>query len=93
MSESAITEDLIINTCSNIADLLLHKNRMYGNAALSPLNIFAKGATAEDYLNQQIDLKLSRIKNQQPDETEDSELDLIGYLILKQVHKKLKAQN
>lgn len=78
----------IIAACEEIKELLLYKNRMYGNAALNPINIFSKG-TPEDYLNQQIDLKLSRIKNQQPDDREDAELDLIGYLILKRVNKAL----
>lgn len=82
------TAPFIIEACDEIKELLLHKNRMYGNAAINPINIFSK-ASAEDYLNQQIDLKLSRIKNQQPDESEDTEQDLIGYLILKRVNKKL----
>ena len=62
-------------------ELLLSKNRKYGNSALSPKRIFSK-ADAIEQLKVRIDDKLSRLANQQSDEDEDAELDLLGYLIL-----------
>ena len=73
----------------NLRDLLIEKNRMYGNSALQPLRLFSNSDTIEA-INVRIDDKLSRIKNLQEDDIEDSVTDLCGYLILRQVFKKLK---
>lgn len=75
---------LIAEVCDEIKNLLLTKNRKYGNSALSPVRIFSKTSDLEQF-NVRIDDKLSRIANAQSDEDEDPELDLIGYLILKRV--------
>lgn len=64
-----------------IGDLLVEKNRKYGNAALDPVRVFAKSDKAEQ-IRVRIDDKLNRIKNRQNDEDEDVINDLIGYLIL-----------
>lgn len=76
---------------STVKGLLLDKNRKYGNAALEPLGIFAKG-NSSSLINVRIDDKLNRIKNQQDDEDEDAELDLLGYLILKRIAKKMESK-
>lgn len=78
----------ITDVCSEICKLLMEKNRKYGNSALEPKRIFSKSDTLEQ-LNVRIDDKLSRIANRQNDEDEDVELDLIGYLILKRVAKRM----
>ena len=78
----------ILNVVKNVANVLIDKNRKYGNAALQPKRIFSRSNLIEQ-LNVRIDDKLSRIANQQEDEDEDAELDLIGYLILKRVCKNL----
>lgn len=78
----------IRKVCDDVAELLITKNRKYGNSALSPQRIFSKASPIEQ-INVRIDDKLSRIKNQQNDEDEDVEKDLVGYLILKMVCKKL----
>lgn len=83
------TEEIISAVCDTIKELLITKNRKYGDAALNPKRIFSKSNTIEQ-INVRIDDKLSRIANRQDDEDEDVEIDLIGYLILKQVHKQLK---
>ena len=70
-----------------IRDLLIAKNRKYGDAALNPKRVFAKADPIE-LINIRIDDKLNRIMNQQSDEDEDAELDLIGYLLLKRIAKK-----
>jgi hypothetical protein len=76
------TEEYIIEITNEIRDLLVSKNRAYGDSALNPANIFATGSAVEN-LASRIDDKLMRIKNRGlNDETEDTVSDLIGYLIL-----------
>ena len=68
-----------------VVDLLIEKNKAYGDSALRPANIFAKGDAVEN-LCSRIDDKLMRIKNRGiDDQTEDTVQDLIGYLILLQI--------
>ena len=79
---SKTTQNNIKWTCDNIRDLLLSKNRAYGDSALSPDNIFSKLDNAQA-ICARIDDKLRRIKNNGlDDKTEDTLDDLIGYLIL-----------
>ena len=62
----------------------------YGNSALDPIRIFSK-ANAQEQILVRIDDKLNRIKqgNDILKEDEDVIQDLIGYLILLKVWKKL----
>ena len=78
-------------TLQKLRTLLLEKNRKYGNSALKPIGIFAEGG-ATSSINVRIDDKLSRIANQQEDEDEDAPLDLIGYLILREISLKYRLQ-
>lgn len=83
------TQKLIYNECLDVAELLIKKNRAYGNSFANPANIFCK-LPAEEQINVRIDDKLNRIakgedKNSVP---EDTEIDLIGYLVLKRVLRK-----
>ena len=72
----------IIKTANDVRDLLLEKNAAYGDSALKPSNIFARGSAVEN-IACRIDDKLMRIKNKGlNDATEDTVQDLIGYLIL-----------
>lgn len=72
----------ILRTANAVRDLLLEKNKAYGDSALEPSNIFAKGSAVENICCR-IDDKLMRIKNKGiNDSTEDTIQDLIGYLIL-----------
>ena len=74
--------DQIVAACNKVKQLLLEKNDAYGDSALSPLNIFSQ-ASAEYGIRNRIDDKLKRIKNAGlSDATEDTLLDLVGYLIL-----------
>lgn len=85
MSDNLIeAQKAIAAVCDQVRDILLDKNRKYGNSALEPKRVFSKSPTIEQ-LNVRIDDKLSRIESAQGDDTEDPELDLIGYLILKRV--------
>ena len=83
---------LIIETCDEIKEMLLDKNRKYGDSALNPQRIFSKANMIEQ-INVRIDDKLSRIKSGQADENEDVEKDLLGYLILKKIAIKILQIN
>ena len=76
------TQNSIKWTCNEIRDLLIAKNKDYGDSAIEPDNIFTKLDNAQA-ICARIDDKLSRIKNNGlDDKTEDTLDDLIGYLIL-----------
>ena len=79
------TEDLIIKVADEMKDLLIEKNRAYGDSATNPSNVFSSGSPI-DSLCARIDDKLMRIQNKGiNDKTEDTISDLIGYLILLKV--------
>ena len=77
------TQNRIRAIISEVEELLIRKNKQYGNSALEPMGIFAKGS-AEELIRVRIDDKLNRLL--QGDESiesdEDIVLDLIGYLVL-----------
>jgi hypothetical protein len=76
------SSEKIKEIANGVRDLLLEKNAAYGDSALKPANIFAKGSAVEN-LACRIDDKLMRIKNKGiTGDTEDTIQDLIGYLIL-----------
>lgn len=64
-----------------IYEMLVVKNKSYGNSALDPIRIFSKAAAKEQLLVR-IDDKLSRLKRGNEYADEDTVLDLIGYLLL-----------
>jgi hypothetical protein len=79
------SQRLIEEECDAIKELLLRKNQDYGNSALEPVRIFSDANPLEQ-INVRIDDKLSRIANRKDKNfSEDTEKDLIGYLILKRV--------
>lgn len=80
----AQTQVDIAETCDSIKELLLEKNRKYGDSALNPVRVFSKSDSIEQ-IRVRIDDKLSRLRNQQQDEDEDVINDLIGYLVLLKV--------
>ena len=85
------TQNSIKWTCNEIRDLLLAKNKAYGDSAIQPENIFSKLDNAQA-ICARIDDKLSRIKNRGLDDaTEDTLDDLIGYLILLKVARQHNA--
>lgn len=65
----------------DIRNLLVMKNRKYGNSALEPARVFSRADPVEQ-IKVRLDDKISRLKNQQPDEDEDVIQDILGYLIL-----------
>jgi hypothetical protein len=81
------TQKEIVIVCDQIKDLLLEKNRKYGDSAINPIRIFSKADNIEQ-IKVRIDDKLNRLKNLQVDESEDTVTDLIGYLILYKIAQK-----
>jgi hypothetical protein len=80
------TEEDIARVCKEVTDLLISKNRSYGDSALHPSRIFSKTNNVEQLLVR-IDDKLSRIQNGH-DWPGDNEIDdLLGYLILLKIAK------
>ena len=80
MSES---EMKISGICDDIKELLIHKNRKYGNSALKPCRVFSKSSPVEQLLVR-IDDKLNRIMQGAGLLANDEDVvnDLIGYLVL-----------
>lgn len=69
-----------------IRDLLISKNKKYGNSALEPLGVFSQ-LSAKEGLLVRIDDKLKRIKNGSLDKDDEDVInDLIGYLVLLKIH-------
>lgn len=75
------TAERIVAVCDEVKELLLAKNKAYGDSATSPLRIFSR-ANAEESLLVRIDDKLSRIARGHEYGNDDTVLDLIGYLVL-----------
>lgn len=88
------TEELIKEVGREVVMLLIEKNKAYGDTANQPPQIFSKLSPIEAILAR-IDDKLSRIKQVGVnDKTEDTVLDLIGYLMLYRVQlEKLKLKS
>jgi hypothetical protein len=71
--------------CDEVKELLVAKNKAYGDAALSPLNVFSN-LSAREGIMVRLDDKLKRIQNKGLNsDTEDTLLDVIGYLVLLRV--------
>lgn len=83
MSQFSSTQDHIRLICDEVEELLLSKNKKYGDSALNPTRIFSKADPVEQILVR-IDDKLNRIKQGAGllANDEDVVMDLIGYLIL-----------
>ena len=86
METLTATQTLISAECKRIEEMLLEKNRKYGDSAINPIRMFSK-ASATEQIRVRLDDKLSRLKNIQADDSEDVILDLIGYLVLMRVAK------
>ncbi len=88
------TQEEISAVCNDIKELLLYKNKQYGDSALNPSRIFSKSSAVEQILVR-IDDKLNRIQKGAGlvGEDEDVIQDLIGYLVLLKIglkHQKVK---
>lgn len=82
---NAKTEEKIAKVCDEIKDMLVRKNRAYGDSALNPVRIFSDSGKSEQ-IRVRIDDKLSRIvRRGEGHDDEDVVTDLIGYLVLLKV--------
>ena len=88
------TELKISGVCDDIKELLIHKNRKYGNSALQPNRIFSKCSATEQLLVR-IDDKLNRIMKGAGLLASDEDVvnDLIGYLVLLKISMESDKQN
>lgn len=68
----------------SIKDMLITKNKLYGDSALNPAQIFCRELRAADQILVRLDDKLKRIKNRPEDSLirKNDVSDIIGYLIL-----------
>ena len=84
----------ISGVCDDIKELLIHKNRKYGNSALQPNRIFSKCSATEQLLVR-IDDKLNRIMKGACLLATDEDVvnDLIGYLVLLKISMVSDKQN
>lgn len=91
------TQKLIAEVCDEVKELLLEKNKLYGDSAVNPKRIFSKADVLEQIFVR-IDDKLSRISTTGTSggkgvTHEDTLMDLMGYLVLaKVVMKKNKME-
>ncbi len=81
MSTQAPAGRKILDECLDIAKLLITKNASYGSSYSHPINIFSK-SNPKEQLFIRIDDKLNRIHKGKEYASEDTVLDLIGYLVL-----------
>jgi len=75
------TQQNIMLVFDSMRDLVLEKNRRYGDAALSPKQIFSR-LDAGEGIKVRIDDKISRIMNSGGEIRKNDVADLMGYLAL-----------
>lgn len=82
MSNETDTRNKINEIMEAMKDLLLYKNRLYGNSALNPKQIFYKGDAVNSILIR-LDDKLGRIMANTDEKPRINDVaDIIGYCIL-----------
>ena len=82
MSNETDTRNKIHEIMEAMKDLLLYKNRLYGNSALNPKQIFYKGDAVNSILIR-LDDKLGRIMANTDEKPRINDVaDIIGYCTL-----------
>ncbi|QDP54862.1 MAG: hypothetical protein Unbinned3891contig1000_60 [Prokaryotic dsDNA virus sp.] len=96
MSDTTQTEKEIAVVCTELQNMLIQKNRAYGDSALNPMRVFSNADVVEQ-IHVRMDDKLSRIVRSR--ETgkadalgEDVILDLLGYLVLLRIARLRRDQ-
>ena len=82
--------DEVYSVLDEVGGMLIKKNKSYGDSALNPVRVFSKADPVEQLLVR-IDDKLSRI-SRGGESGEDTELDLLGYLVLLRMARKRAAR-
>ena len=75
------TQFTIGQVCDEIKEMLIAKNKSYGDSAIDPIRIFSKADNTEQ-IKIRIDDKLSRISRGTEFYGDNDIDDLVGYLIL-----------
>jgi hypothetical protein len=75
------TQQAISSVMKELEEMLLSKNRSYGDSALDPVRVFSQSDELEA-IRVRIDDKLSRVARGRNYPGEDTIDDLIGYLVL-----------
>lgn len=89
---SSETQFTISQVCDEIKEMLIAKNKSYGDSALNPVRVFATSDSVEQ-LHVRIDDKLSRITRGGSYVGDNDLDDLIGYLILLKIARELNNVN
>lgn len=84
------TADEIQATCDEIKQMLLEKNKAYGDSALNPLRVFSRASPSEAILVR-LDDKISRLARGSA-AGEDVIIDLMGYLVLLRIAQRREGQ-
>jgi hypothetical protein len=87
VSPKTNTQVAIQEECRRISNMLIAKNKSYGNSILDPVRVFSKSDTVEQ-IKVRIDDKLSRIERGSEFIGDDTLDDLIGYLVLLSIAQK-----
>lgn len=84
LGQHGLPQQKIAEMGVQLISLLLTKNQRYGDAALNPLRIFARGLSPIDLIHVRMDDKLSRLArgNQDNGDGESPIFDLGGYCVL-----------
>jgi len=105
MQDVTVCQRLIAQKCDELKELLIRKNRQYGNSALEPIRIFAD-STADEQIKVRMDDKVNRLLKSISEHyqkqiidflrtevakmyEENTLIDLAGYIILFEVENEL----
>jgi hypothetical protein len=83
--------ELIKSECDALKALLLEKNEAYGSSIFEPVRIFSKADTEEQILTR-IDDKLSRVMRGKEFQGDDTLSDLVGYLLMLKIFRKINKK-
>ena len=86
------TQFTIGQVCDEIKEMLIAKNKSYGDSAIDPIRIFSKADNTEQ-IKIRIDDKLSRISRGTEFYGDNDIDDLVGYLILIKIARELNGVN
>lgn len=83
---SAKTQEKISKACDEIKNMLIEKNKSYGDSVMSPVRIFSTASTTEQ-IAVRIDDKLSRVIRGHEYVGDNDIDDLIGYLVFLKIKR------
>jgi len=90
-TEDDFARDLDV-VLAEVRELLIAKNRAYGDAALNPVRAASRAHPIEQ-IKVRIDDKISRLMRGSGEETEDVLADLRGYLVLLRIAERREKES